>query len=157
MYVKINLRKTYDSIKWSFLEKMITGLGFPWLFVEWVMKCIKTVSFSILVNGKPMAPFQACKGLRQGDPMSPYLYAIAMEFLSRLLRALDNDISSFKLIKDHIDKFLNTSVLSTNCDKSDAYVIGVSEEVALNIRELLGMLVCSLPFRYLGCHFLIRN
>lgn len=62
--VKIDLCKAYDSVEWSFMEAMLIGLGFPILFVGWVMKCISTVSYSVLVNGSLMPPFKARRGLR---------------------------------------------------------------------------------------------
>ena len=67
------------------------GLGFPEMFVQWVMKCVKTVNYSIVVNGQISQSFEAAKGLRQGYPMSPFLFAIAMEYLSRLLKGLRED------------------------------------------------------------------
>lgn len=64
--VKIYLKNAYDSIEWSFLEMMLLELGFPELFTGWVMACVQSVSYSIIINGSPTKPSVAKKGLRQG-------------------------------------------------------------------------------------------
>lgn len=75
---------------------MLLCLGFPELFVGWVLKCVTTVLYSILVNGEPSSPFKDRKGLRQGDPMCPYLLSFSMEYLSRRLALLkDNKTFGF--------------------------------------------------------------
>nr|XP_016449921.1 PREDICTED: uncharacterized protein LOC107774789 [Nicotiana tabacum] len=70
--IKIDIQKAYDSIEWSYLEQNMRMIGFPERFIAWVMKCVKTVNYTIMVNGEPTDPFNAEKGLRQGDPMSPF-------------------------------------------------------------------------------------
>lgn len=62
--LKINLQKTYDSAEWTYLEQVMTELGFPNLFTQWVMTCVKTVSYAIIVNGQTSQVFPASKGLR---------------------------------------------------------------------------------------------
>ncbi|XP_075095197.1 secreted RxLR effector protein 78-like [Nicotiana tabacum] len=91
--IKVDLQKAYDSLEWIYLEQVIEGLRFPEKFIKWVMNCIKTVNYSILLNGESVAPFNAAKGLSQGDPMSPFLFAIAMEYLSLLLKDLQHEKS----------------------------------------------------------------
>lgn len=86
--LKVDLIKAYDSIEWCFLQTVLQELGFPDLFVPWIIACISTVSYSILINGLPSEPFQAKKGLRQGDPLSPFLFAIGMEYLTRCMNQL---------------------------------------------------------------------
>ena len=93
--LKIDLQKAYDSLEWDYLEQVMFGLGFPKMFVQWIMKCVKTLNYSIVVNGQISQSFEAAKGLRQGDPMSPFLFAIAMEYLSRILKGL-KDYKQFK-------------------------------------------------------------
>lgn len=86
--IKIDLQKAYDLIQWKFIECILHELGFSDLFVRWVMECISFISYSILLNGKPLLSFQAAKGLRLGDPMSFFLFALCMEYLSRCLDSL---------------------------------------------------------------------
>ena len=95
--MNIDLQKAYDSVEWSFLEHVMGGLGFPDMFIQWVMKCVKIVNYTIVVNRQSTQRFDASKGLRQGDPMSPFLFAIAMEYLSRLLKGLREE----KMFKYH--------------------------------------------------------
>ncbi|KAG5590669.1 hypothetical protein H5410_041183 [Solanum commersonii] len=73
-------RKIADNIIFTH-ELVMTELGFPNLFTQWVMTCVKTVRYAIVVNGQTS----------QGDPMSPFLFSIAMEYLSRSLNGLKED------------------------------------------------------------------
>lgn len=61
--MKVDTRKAYDSMEWSFLETLLYELEFPRLFVGWLMECVRSVSYAILMNGVSSFPFRATKGL----------------------------------------------------------------------------------------------
>lgn len=84
------MEKAYDSVKWCAVEQIMKGLGFPTKFISWVMTCVSTVSYSAFVNGELAERFSARRGLRQGDPMSPLLFVLVMEYLHRGLLKLRN-------------------------------------------------------------------
>lgn len=88
--IKVDLQKAYDSVEWSYMIQVMEGLAFPHKFTQWVSSCMYSVSYSVLINGELTEPFPGAKGLRQGDLISPFLFALAMEYLRRLLTDLKN-------------------------------------------------------------------
>ena len=89
---KLDIEKAYDSISWEFLYQVMNRRGFGSRWVRWIKWCISTASFSVLLNGSPAGFFPSSKGLRQGDPLSPYLFVIGMEVLGCLLnRAVEGN------------------------------------------------------------------
>ena len=82
---KLDIDKAYDSISWEFLYQVMGRMGFNSRWMSWIKWCISTTSFSVLINGSPAGFFQSSRGLRQDDPLSPYLFVIGMEALSCLI------------------------------------------------------------------------
>ena len=101
MAMKLDMRKAYDLVEWSYLGKIMEKLDFCDRWVSLVLECITTVSCSILVNGEPKGDIRPSRGLRQGDPLSPYLFLLCSEGLNRMLqKAASNDtIRVFSLCK----------------------------------------------------------
>lgn len=145
-------------------------LGFPYRYVQWVMVCLTTVEYIINVNGDLTEPFVGKKGIRQGDPISPYLVVICMEYLNRCLMELHGnklfyfhpkckrmglthvcfannlllftrgDTQSVQQLMMVLDKFTAASGLKANQMKSSIYFRGVGEEIKQEILEYQGCL-----------------
>lgn len=84
--LKMDLRKAYDTLNWEFLKDMMVALNFPHRFIKIVMSCVTSTQYSLVINGSPMDTFKAKRGVRQGDLLSPLLFVIGMEYLSRILK-----------------------------------------------------------------------
>ena len=82
----MDIMKAYDTVSWKFLLDILYYMGFPSMFIGWIRECVTTSKFSININGELISFFGSTRGLRQGDPISAYLFVIVMEALSMIIR-----------------------------------------------------------------------
>ncbi|KAL2943893.1 LINE-1 retrotransposable element ORF2 protein [Bienertia sinuspersici] len=178
--IKLDLKKAYDTVEWSFLEEMLRAMCFPNLFIVWIMECITSPRFSLVLNGSPTGYFKSCRGLRQGDPLSPLLFVLGMEYLSRILNNLHEDsnfnfhprckgirlthmcfaddlIMCCKGEKKSVDallkcfnEFSSTSGLQANKSKTELYTSGMKEVEVNQVLNESGFKKGKMPFKYLG-------
>jgi hypothetical protein len=86
LVLKLDLKKAYDCINWDFLRMILIQTGFGLLITNWIMSCVISASYAVLINGETTSFFQSGRGLRQGCPLSPLLFILVMEGLSLLLK-----------------------------------------------------------------------
>lgn len=91
MAVKTDMSKAYDRLEWSFIKCVLSTLGFDEKFVTWILECITTVSYSFLINDAVLGNVIPQRGIRQGDPLSPYIFIICSEVLSGLCSKAQKD------------------------------------------------------------------
>ncbi|XP_074305603.1 uncharacterized protein LOC141640821 [Silene latifolia] len=104
MAFKADMSKAYDRLDWNFIRGTLLLMGFPPNFIQLIMKCITTVSYEILVNGVPSRRIHPSCGLRQGDPLSPYIFVMCTEILSLNILRMEKEgiIRGIKISRNSI-------------------------------------------------------
>lgn len=178
--LKADFEKAYDSVSWSYLDYMLDRLGFGVKWRGWMRTCFSSNSISILVNGSPTEEFVAQKGLKQGDPLAPFLFLVAAEGLAGLVRrgVESNNLNGFKLseslsvellqfaddtiffcdggdrsvwcLKAILRSFELVSGLKVNFAKSNVIGINMEERTMEGISQFLSCRLGSMSFKFLG-------
>ena len=85
MAIKLDLEKAYDRLEWSFIHRILQAFQFPPKILKIIMSCITSPNTAILVNRGALEPFEPMRGIRQGDPLSLYIFILCMENLGHLI------------------------------------------------------------------------
>lgn len=133
MFFKADFEKAFDSLNWTFLFNIMAQMGFSVKWRDWIQSCLQSTHGSVLVNGSPTLEFKIMRGLRQGDPLSPFLFILAIESLHiALLEAKSKSI--FHGIEVGNDKIHVSHLLFAD----DALIMGEwSLENAKNLSHIL--------------------
>ncbi|GJU91759.1 RNA-directed DNA polymerase, eukaryota [Tanacetum coccineum] len=180
MVFKVDFAKAYDSIRWDYLDDVLNSFGFGSKWRSWIRGSLISGKASILVNGSPTSEFQFHRGLKQGDPLAPFLFILIMESLhlsfSRAVEAgiftgieigssltishlfyADDAVfigewshNNLKGIMNILRCFSLLSGLSINVKKSQLLGIGISDSIVSEAAKSLGCSIMKTPFKYLG-------
>ena len=180
MLLKLDLYKAFDKLSWNYIHKMLLAFGFNATWTRWVMNLITSPSFSVLLNGSPSSPFRPSRGIRQGDPLSPFIFVLMAEGLSRLLKSVVSsqalkgislhghapqthqqfvdDTMLFghpsskeaSIFKSLLSLFSDASGTSINASKSQLFFFNSPPTTQRNIARILGFSISHLPSKYLG-------
>ena len=104
MAIKLDMSKTYDRVEWVYLESIMVKMGFTNHWIKLMMLCVKTVTYSILVNGEPKGMITPTRGIKQGDPLSHFLFLLCTEGLNGLLNqaAHQGHIKGYSLCRNSL-------------------------------------------------------
>ena len=85
MILKLDFQKAYDTVSWNFLDQVLDCMGFGSKWRNWIQHFVSTASMLILINGSPSFPFKIHRGLRQEDPLSPFLFVLIGEDFNKMV------------------------------------------------------------------------
>ncbi|KAL0318194.1 UNVERIFIED_CONTAM: Transposon TX1 uncharacterized protein [Sesamum calycinum] len=130
--LKVDLRKAYDTVEWDFLMATLQLFGFPSTFNRWIEECVTSPHFSLYLNGEVHGFFAGARGLRQGDPVSPFLFVLVMEVLHLILLQFIEQDGGF--------------AYHWQCKELSLFQLSFADDLILLCKAEEG----RLPLRYLG-------
>ncbi|CAN6226415.1 unnamed protein product [Urochloa humidicola] len=176
LVLKLDFAKAFDSVNWDSLQEIMMASGFPDRWCQWIAALLSSSKMAVLVNGSPRPWFTCGRGLRQGDPLSPYLFLLVADVLQQMIkntpgirhlaaddvacpvlqyaddtlivvRAKERDLL---LLKAVLDKFSAATGLRINYDKSTIVPMHTTPEEVEVLQGVLGCQTDTFPQTYLG-------
>jgi Reverse transcriptase (RNA-dependent DNA polymerase) len=179
--MKVDFSKAFDSVNWEFLLNVLSSRGFPLKWLQWMRELLSSSSSRVILNGEQSPFFEHKKGLRQGDPLSPQLFVIAVDVLQQILRAANLTLTSaisekfqqptltmqyaddttliasadqetLVMISLVLDIFTKVSGLEINYEKSVFVPFNLDMQQIDRTKLILRCNKQELPITYLGAH-----
>ncbi|RVX11275.1 LINE-1 retrotransposable element ORF2 protein [Vitis vinifera] len=151
---KIDFEKAYDHVSWDFLDHVLEMKGFSLRWRKWMRGCLSSVSYAVLVNGNAKGWVKASRGLRQGDPLSPFLFTIVADVLSRMLLKAEerNVLEGFRVGRNrtrvsHL-QFADDTIFFSSTREED--LMTLKSNHLSRLAEMLDCKASGWPILYLG-------
>lgn len=186
VFFKIDFAKRFDTVNWEFLIHVMRARGFPRKWIKWIELLLTTASSRVIINGESSTYFQHKRGLRQGDPLSPMSFIIAVDVMQKMLSRVNDTLHipiSAKLIHPimamqyaddtaviaHVDLptmitlklvlrlFSKISGLQINFDKSSFCPINLNQYETWMVATIMGCAQTQMPVPYLGMPLSIKS
>ena len=186
LFIKLDISKAFDSIGWSFLLEVLENLGFSTKWRDWISAMLGTSTSRVLINGQPSKEIRHARGLRQGDPLLPLLFILAIDPLQRIIEVAANrgilkpilpkaanlrcslyaddaaifaDPSSLEL--EHLHRILalfgDCSGLKINISKTEIFPIRMVDSVVTQLLQNFPGKIAKFSGKYLGLPLHIRK
>ncbi|CAO2142968.1 unnamed protein product [Urochloa humidicola] len=176
LVLKLDFAKAFDSVDWTALMDVLAARGFPELWCQWILSMLTTSKMAVLVNGSPGPWFGCGRGLRQGDPLSPYLFLLVADVLQQMVKMTGGirhpaapdlpcpvlqyaddtlilvraELRDLELLKEVLDQFSAATGLKINYDKSTIVPMHTPPHDVEDLKDVLGCQLGSFPQTYLG-------
>ena len=176
LVLKLDFAKAFDSINWESLRRIMEVRGFPSLWCDWMGSIFRSSMSAVVLNGVPGRWIKCKKGLRQGDPLSPYLFLLVADVLQQMIKKdggmrhplftdapplvlqyaddtiiiMHAELGTVRRLKGILDDFAAATGLIINFHKSTVAPVHVPEDDLGDMIRELGCCVGSFPQIYLG-------